>query len=170
MNKNKTVWVISGCDDDGIIWEPEVFSSYDNAREALVKYAREFKDYYSNVEIDDDELKYGELGRAYIDYVEIDGGNNIVPTNNEFRIPLISGTLIVSENPDPDYSGASILFETANGNTVDIALVECRKEDNWEKIHTFVYADVCNEDFTNKFTINVDNIDDFFKCMRGVNE
>lgn len=157
MNKNKTVWVISGSDDDGI-WEPEVFSSYDNAKTALVEYAREFEHYYSDVKLDGDVLKYGDWGGVSISYAVIDGGYASPPNNNEFRIPLISGTFIVSENPDPDYSGAAILFETADGDMVDIALVECRKEDNYEKIHTFVYADVCNEDFTNKFTVNVCDI------------
>ena len=49
------------------------------------------------------------------------------------------GSIIVEQNPDPDYDGVSVLYETENGGIVSIVCIECKAENNYEKFYIFDY-------------------------------
>lgn len=74
--------------------------------------------------------------------------------NNQIRVKVNGGYLVAGRNLDPEYDGIYIVFETDDGNLIDIVLTECESENNKEKIEVYCYEDVYNEDFTRKFTIN----------------
>lgn len=74
--------------------------------------------------------------------------------NNEIRVPVNGGYLVAGRNSDPDYDGIYIVFETNDGDIIDVVLTECKTENNKEKIDVYCYEDVWVEDFTNKYTID----------------
>lgn len=78
--------------------------------------------------------------------------------DKEIRVAVAGGHIIASRNPDPDYDGISIVFETNNGDLVDLVLIECGAESGYEKIDMYTFADPYDEDYTRKNTINVGDI------------
>ncbi len=74
--------------------------------------------------------------------------------NNKIRVKVNGGYLVAGRNPDPDYDGIYIVFETNNGDIVDIVLTEAKAEYNKEKIDVYCYEDVYTEDFTRKYTLD----------------
>ena len=73
---------------------------------------------------------------------------------NEIRVKVIGGYLVAGRNTDPDYDGIYIVFETEDGDVIDIVLTECKAKYNKEKIDVYCYEDVNTEDFTRKFTLD----------------
>lgn len=78
--------------------------------------------------------------------------------NNEIRVKMNGGYLVAGRNPDPDYDGIYIVFETDEGNIIDVVVAEAKAESNKEKIDLYCYEDVYNEDFTHKATLYVKQI------------
>ena len=53
---------------------------------------------------------------------------------NEIRVKVNGGHLVAGRNSDPDYDGIYIVFETDDGDIVDVVLTECKAENNKSKI------------------------------------
>ena len=86
---------------------------------------------------------------------------------DQIRVPMNGGYLVASRNSDPNYDGITIVFESNDGDIVDIAVAECKKENGRKLIDVYTYEDVYCEDVTRKYTINSDEIS---KAMYGVEE
>ena len=43
------------------------------------------------------------------------------------RVPVNGGFLVAGKNADDDYDGIYIVFETDDGDIIDIVTTECRK-------------------------------------------
>ena len=84
--------------------------------------------------------------------------------NNEIRVKVNGGYLVAGRNPDPDYDGIYVVFETDDGNIIDIVLTECKTENNRSKIDVYCYEDVWVEDFTRKYTLDNNEI---YKAISG---
>ena len=78
--------------------------------------------------------------------------------NNEIRVKINGGYLIAGRNPDTDYDGVYVVFETDHGDIIDVVLVEAKAENNKEKIDVYCYEDVYTEDFTRKYVLDVKEI------------
>lgn len=78
--------------------------------------------------------------------------------NNEIRVKMNGGYLVASRNPDPDYDGIVIMFETNDGTVIDVVYAECKSENDKKKIDVYCYEDVYDEDFTRKYTLDSDEI------------
>ena len=48
--------------------------------------------------------------------------------NSEIRVKVNGGYLVAGRNADPDYDGIYIIFETDNGDIVDVVLTEAKVE------------------------------------------
>lgn len=72
----------------------------------------------------------------------------------QIRVKVEGGFLVAERNPDPDYNGITLFFETDNGDFVDLALAECKAEDGYKKTQIYMYEDVWDEDYTRKFSID----------------
>ena len=83
--------------------------------------------------------------------------------NIEIKIPVSGGYIIAERNPDPDYDGITVSFETKEGDVIDIALIECKKENKKDKIDVYTYEDIYSEDWTNKYTLDNQEICKMFK-------
>ena len=77
---------------------------------------------------------------------------------NEIRIKVNGGTLIAFAHNDPYFPSIAILFETENGDLIDVALAEVKAENSNKDIDVYTYEDVTTEDFTRKFTIKHNEI------------
>ena len=78
----------------------------------------------------------------------------------KIRVPVNGGFLIAGRNESPDCDGIDIMFETNDGDIIDIVTAECRKDVNKRKIHIYPYLDVYSDDYTSKSTIDIDKIYD----------
>ncbi len=83
-------------------------------------------------------------------------------TSPSMIVELPTGRLIVEENPDPDYAGFAINFQTKDGDIAPIVLVESKAETDYKKIDVYTYADEYREDFTHKFILECERIEDSF--------
>lgn len=77
---------------------------------------------------------------------------------NQIRVPMNGGFLIAERNGDPDYDGISIMFETADGDIIDVVCAECKSEFERKKIDVYTYEDAYDEDVTRKYTLDVKDI------------
>lgn len=84
--------------------------------------------------------------------------------DSEIRVKVDGGYLIAGRNPDPDYDGIYIMFETDDGDNIDVVLTECTAQNNYKKIDVYTYEDVYTEDWTRKYTIDNDEI---HKAIKG---
>jgi hypothetical protein len=84
--------------------------------------------------------------------------------NNEIRVKVNGGYLVAGRNADPDYDGIYIVFETDDGDVIDVVLTEAKAEHNKEKIDVYCYEDVYTEDFTRKYTLDNKEI---YKALNG---
>ena len=75
--------------------------------------------------------------------------------SNQIRVKTNNGYIIAERNPDPDYDGVSVLFETNQGDLFDLVLIESKKENNYQTIDIYNYEDVYNEDYTKKHEIYI---------------
>jgi hypothetical protein len=77
---------------------------------------------------------------------------------NEIRIKVSGGYIVARRNTDPDYDGVYVVFETDNGDIIDIVLTECTAQNDYKKIDVYTYEDIYTEDFTRKFTLDNNKI------------
>lgn len=84
--------------------------------------------------------------------------------NKTMKVKLAGGGfIIVEQNPDPDYDGVSVLYETENGGIVNIVCIECKAENNYENIDVYTYENEISDDFTRKYTLNKNKINESFE-------
>ena len=84
--------------------------------------------------------------------------------NKIMKVELAGGgSIIVEQNPDPDYDGVSVLYETENGGIVSIVCIECKAENNYENIDVYTYENETSDDFTRKYTLNKNKINESFE-------
>lgn len=83
--------------------------------------------------------------------------------NSEIRVKVNGGYLIAGRNPDPDYDGIYIEFETDNGDIVDVVVAECTAQDDYKKINVYTYEDEWTEDWTRKYTLDIQEINKAFE-------
>ena len=81
-------------------------------------------------------------------------------SENEIRVRVNGGYLIAGRNPDQSYDGIYVAFETDDGDIIDIVVTEARTEYDKKRIDVYCYEDVYDEDFTRKYTIDVEEIYD----------
>lgn len=84
--------------------------------------------------------------------------NNII----EFKL-VGGGSIIVERNPEIDYDGATVLYKTEQGHIIDLVCIECKSENNYNKIDVYTYEDETSDDFTRKFTLDKNKIDKSFE-------
>lgn len=80
------------------------------------------------------------------------------PPKSEIRVPIAGGTIVAERNPDPNYDGLTIFFQTDSGDIVDLVLVESKSENERKNIEVYNYDDVYSEDYTRKTTVLVKDI------------
>ena len=73
---------------------------------------------------------------------------------NEIRVKVNGGHLVAGRNADPNYDGIYVVFETDDGDVIDIVVTEAKAEYNKELIDVYCYEDVYMEDYTRKYTLN----------------
>ena len=78
--------------------------------------------------------------------------------NNEIRVKINGGYLVAGRNPDPEYDGIYIVFETDDGTLIDVAVAECPRQDDLKRISVYTYEDVYTEDWTRKYNLDVKDI------------
>ena len=83
--------------------------------------------------------------------------------NSEIRVKVNGGYLIAGRNPDPDYDGIYIEFETDNGDIVDVVVAECTAQDDYKKINVYTYENEWTEDWTRKYTLDIQEINKAFE-------
>lgn len=81
----------------------------------------------------------------------------------EIRVKVNGGYLVAGRNQDPEYDGIYIVFETDDGDVVDVVTTECKVNDK-DKIDVYCYEDVYTEDFTKKYTLDSKEI---YKAVNG---
>lgn len=84
--------------------------------------------------------------------------------NKEIRVKVNGGYLVAGRNPDPDYDGIYIVFETDEGDIIDVVLTEAKAEHDKKMIDVYCYENVYNEDFTRTFTIDSNEV---HKALNG---
>lgn len=83
--------------------------------------------------------------------------------NSEIRVKVNGGYLIAGRNPDSDYDGIYIEFETDNGDIVDVVVAECTAQDDYKKINVYTYENEWTEDWTRKYTLDIQEINKAFE-------
>ena len=73
---------------------------------------------------------------------------------NEIRVKVDGGYLVAGRNSDPDYDGIYIVFETDDGDIIDVVLTECKAQNDYKKIDVYTYEDVYTEEWTRKYTLD----------------
>lgn len=81
----------------------------------------------------------------------------------EIRVKVNGGYLVAGRNQDPEYDGIYIVFETDDGDIVDVVTTECKENDKG-KIDVYCYEDVYTEDYTKKYTLDSKEI---YKAVNG---
>lgn len=83
---------------------------------------------------------------------------------NEIRVKVNGGYLVAGRNSDPDYDGIYVVFETDDGYIIDVALTECKAENDYKKIDVYTYENVYTEEWTRKHTLDIEEI---YKAING---
>ena len=78
--------------------------------------------------------------------------------SNEIRVKVNGGYLVAGRNADPNNEGIYVVFETDNGDVIDIVVAECSEADEYKKINVYSFEDVYTEDFTRKHTLDIAEI------------
>ena len=86
--------------------------------------------------------------------------------NDKIKVKVNNGYLVATSYPYTEWSGITVYFETDGGDIIDLVSIENTAESGCDKIHTYVFGDVFDEDFTHKFVIKHDEI----KKMLGSTE
>lgn len=111
-----------------------------------------------------------ETSNGFCDIHSLYKLNNIIEkgednmSNEKIKIELAGGGAIIAErNPDSNYDGVSVYFETEKGGIASIVCVECKAENNYNKIDVYTYEDETSDEFTRKFTLDNDTIKKSFE-------
>lgn len=80
--------------------------------------------------------------------------------NNEIRVKVNGGYIVAGKLMDPNYPGVYVTFETNDGDSIDIAVVESKVGNHEKTIDTYCYENVCTEDWTHKYTLGIKEIYD----------
>jgi hypothetical protein len=83
---------------------------------------------------------------------------------NEIRVKVNGGYLVAGRNADPDYDGIYIVFETDDGDIIDIVLTEAKAQYDKKKIDVYCYEDVWVEDFIHKYTLDNEEV---YRAVNG---
>lgn len=75
-------------------------------------------------------------------------------------VPVNDGFLVAGRNADAGYDGIYIVFETNDGDVIDIVTTACKEDEDKKKINIYSYLDVYSDDYTSKDTIDIDKIYD----------
>lgn len=87
--------------------------------------------------------------------------------NNEIRVKVNGGYLVAGLNENMEgnsHDGIYVVFETDDGDIIDIVLAKTETEYNEEEINVYCYENVYNENFTRKFALNNKEI---YKALNG---
>ena len=72
------------------------------------------------------------------------------------KIELNNGfNLVIEQNTDPDYQNEIMIYLTDKNNVITQDLTIVRHLDNGNKFEVMVFADKDNEDYTDKFEIEI---------------
>lgn len=82
---------------------------------------------------------------------------------DKIKVKVDGGYLVAERNPDLDFDGICIYFETNNGDMIDIVLTECKAQNDYKKIDVYTYEDVSSEDWTRKYVIDSEEINKVIK-------
>lgn len=77
---------------------------------------------------------------------------------HEIRVKMDGGYLVAGRNQDPDYDGIYVVFETDDGDIIDVVTTECTAQNDYKKIDVYTYENVYDEDCTRKYTLDVKEI------------
>ena len=80
----------------------------------------------------------------------------------EIRVPVKGGYLVATRNPEPDYDGITIVFETSDGDVIDIVMTECKAENDFNQTDVYCFENVREDDVTRKFTIDHEEVYEVF--------
>lgn len=78
----------------------------------------------------------------------------------ELSTGVNGGSLVASVSRDVDYPSIGICYQTEDGDLLDIAVAECKRESGNQNIDVYVFEDVYTEDYTRKFTLKKADIDE----------
>ena len=81
-------------------------------------------------------------------------------SGNTIRVPIKNGTLVACKGSDPNYPSVGLYYETQSGCAIDIVTAEPNMGIGGENIDVYLYEDVWDDDFTQKFTLYKREIDD----------
>lgn len=84
--------------------------------------------------------------------------------DNEIRVKVDGGYLVAGRNSDPYYDGIYIVFETDDGDIIDVVITECKLENDQKEIDVYTYEDVYTEDFTRKYSLDIGEI---YRAING---
>lgn len=73
-------------------------------------------------------------------------------------IPVSGGELVVESNPDPDYLGFSLRFQSDTGSETPILLVESTASEDYAKTNVYCCEAPETKEWTRKFSIDHDKI------------
>lgn len=74
---------------------------------------------------------------------------------NEIRVKVNGGYLVAERNADPNYDGIYIVFETDDGDIIDVVSTGCNTQ---KQIDVYSYEDVYDEGYTRKHTLDIAEI------------
>lgn len=74
--------------------------------------------------------------------------------NETIKVKVNGGYLVAGRNSDPDYDGIYIVFETDEGDIIDVVLTECKAQNDYKKVDVYTYENVYTEEFTRKYTLD----------------
>ncbi len=90
------------------------------------------------------------------------GCNNFVERDDGpiAEIPVHNGKILVfdSTKRDIDDKSVAIMFEASNGETIDLAHVDAKEDENYTKLHIYAHGDPEDESCTYEATIETDTI------------
>lgn len=85
---------------------------------------------------------------------------------NEIRVKVNGGYLVAGINTYPEDNGIYIIFETDDGDIVDVVLTECKAENDYKKIDViYIRKKVYTEEWTRKYTLDNNEI---YRAINGL--
>lgn len=83
--------------------------------------------------------------------------------DNQARIKIPGGELVAEENPNPEYPGICVYLELDSGDIMDLVLMENHNQDGKSTIEVYGYEDVWNEDWIQKYSIDMSEVKKVFE-------
>ena len=87
--------------------------------------------------------------------------------NNEIRVKVNGGYLVAGKNQsmeDNNYNGIYIIFETNDGDIIDVVSTEYNTENGKSNIDVYNFEDVYTENYTKKHTLSIAEI---YEALNG---